>query len=69
MDLDVQAVTGAIIRIRGINEFAKVDEIWDLIKETRIDMKEFNANMEQSMEQFRVGMEELRRVRKRRTGS
>ena len=43
---------------------AKVDEIWDLIKETRIDMKEFNANMEQSMEQFRVGMEELRASQK-----
>ena len=38
------------------NNSAVADEIWELIKETRIDMREFDTRMEK----FHIGMEELR---------
>ncbi|MXW47824.1 MAG: hypothetical protein F4239_01640 [Gammaproteobacteria bacterium] len=42
------------------NGSAVVDEIWELIKETRIDMRKFDERMEE----FRAGMKDLRATQK-----
>ena len=46
---------------------AAVDEIWELIKETRKDMRESDARIKKfdaRMEKFHAGMEELRAIQK-----
>ena len=49
------------------NGSARVDEVWELIRETRIDMRRFHAGMEElraSQKEFGEGMEELRASQK-----